>query len=57
MVEAWSQPVGPSLPLQTCYTLQVYSNGGHWLTVRAHADLAATSAHAESDGDDRAGFV
>ncbi len=47
MVEAWSLLVGPLLPLQTCYTLQAYSNDGHWLTVSPRADLAATSAHAE----------
>lgn len=47
MVEVWSLLLGPSSPLQTCYTLQVYSNDGHWLTVSAHADLAVISAHAE----------
>lgn len=47
MVEAWSLLVGPSLPLQTCYTLQVYSKDDHWLTVSARADLAVSSAHAE----------
>jgi len=47
MVEAWSLLGCPLLPLQTCYTLQVYSNDGHWLTVSARADPAAILSHAE----------
>ncbi len=57
MVEVWSLLVGPSSPLQTCYTLQVYSNDGHWLTVSAHADLAVIQLMLSGKDNDRARFV